>query len=246
MARKDKILDILALASLPESAQIARLANRWIGKPLSRAQAVAVVDCYLSVNGRKRAVVEALMAEKRRQEGLRNGRQAFTTAAAGRAKSPLDKYRESPSLRTKRTMDIIQRTFGQHVRDNFNETTLSLMSLIAGESQSYTVRWVEAGFQPVRSALIAVVVTGGNRRQERRYLLYKVNNRVLVANTHLGCVSLRDAWASQLPSSFLVQLPELQREGCSFESDLEGQQMVITGPEGLVDKVEWTGRTIYD
>jgi len=259
MARKDKILDILSLAQLSDEAKVARLAHRWVGKSMSVSQAQAIAEVYFGWKQRSE-MTRRLFAAHVKQQTLYNSRKAFAAAAAERAKSPMDRY--NPRLRgsqaatmnrTHRIMEIAQRTFGQHVRENFNEDTLVLMSLISGEDRSYEVKWLDAGFNPVRSALIEVITRGKpNRNQTNiihsRFLLYKVGRRVLVAKVlSLWFVEdVQHAWGSQLPSTFMAKAGEYQAEGCTFQMDYEGQEMVITGPEGLVDRVAWTGRTIYD
>ena len=259
MARKDKILDILSLAQLSDEAKVARLAHRWVGKSMSVSQAQTIAEVYFGWKQRSE-MTRRLFAAHVKQQTLYNSRKAFAAAAAERAKSPMDRY--NPRLRgsqaatmnrTHRIMEIAQRTFGQHVRENFNEDTLVLMSLISGEDRSYEVKWLDAGFNPVRSALIEVITRGKpNRNQTNiihsRFLLYKVGRRVLVAKVlSLWFVEdVQHAWGSQLPSTFMAKAGEYQAEGCTFQMDYEGQEMVITGPEGLVDRVAWTGRTIYD
>jgi len=272
MARKDKILDILSLAQLSDEAKVARLAHRWVGKSMSVSQAQAIAEVYFGWKQRSE-MTRRLFAAHVKQQTLYNSRKAFAAAAAERAKSPMDRY--NPRLRgsqaatmnrTHRIMEIAQRTFGQHVRENFNEDTLVLMSLISGEDRSYEVKWLDAGFNPVRSALIEVITRGKpNRNQTNiihsRFLLYKVGRRVLVAKVLRAGLShgarrfrtspraaedVQHAWGSQLPSTFMAKAGEYQAEGCTFQMDYEGQEMVITGPEGLVDRVAWTGQTVND
>jgi len=248
MAKKDKILEILALAQLPEHAKLARLVRPWIGKPFPRAQAKAIINVYFDANGRLPELTQKLMDEKGRQEKLRNDRQAVADAAKAAAKSPIDKYRDDPWRRAKRTMEIAKATFGAHVRDNFNEDALALMSLIAGEDRSYRVEWLAAGFKPVRCALIEVITRGRvNSSQTNiihsRFLLYRVGKRVLVARTKSK--ELQEAWASQLPPDLVAAAATLKADGYSFKSDLEGQELVVFRPNGDVFKrVPWAGRTV--
>lgn len=242
MAQKDKILDILSLAQLSESSKLARLASRWVGKPVSREQAKAIVQCYFDANGRTPELTESFLDEKHAQERLRNGRQALAEASKEWAKSPMLKYRQNPKLRERRTMEIAQNTFGQHVRDNFNADTLSLMSLISGEDRWYQVVWKDAGFKPMRSAVIEVVTVSKTKgSQYHRFLLYQHERRVLVARTPARDV--KGAWGSQLPESFMLQAGTLKQNGWSFQMDYDAQQMVATkGDEET--RFEWTGRTV--
>jgi hypothetical protein len=158
----------------------------------------------------------------------------------------MQKYRHNPQLRAKRTMDIAKATFGQHVRDNFNADAMALMSLIAGESRTYSVRWLEAGFQPVRCALIEVRMTAtGKAPIISRFLLYRMGKRVLVART--GEKKLQAAWASQLPQDLVTKAASMKAEGFSFKSDLEGQELVVFRPDGEEhQRVPWAGRTVDD
>jgi hypothetical protein len=246
MARQDKVLDILALAGLPEHVKLAKLARRWIGKPFNREQAKAVVKCYLDPNGRLPALTQALIDEKLKQERLRNERTAYADAAKKAAESPLNKYKGSGGarLRRARALEIAKRTFGPHVRDNFNEDTLALMSLIDGEDRWYQVKWLDAGFKPVRSTLIEVVTmraAGGSLYS--RFLLYQTNGRVLVARTPAR--SLEAAWGSQLPQAFVEGAGLLAGQGYTFRSDLEDQSLVVVGPDGEeARRVLWSGRTV--
>lgn len=250
MARKDKILDILALAQLSDSAKIATLAHRWLGKPFTREHATAIIKCYFDANGRLPELTQRLMDEKNRQEKLRNSRAAVAADAKIRARSPMLKYRDNPHLKQKRAMEIAKATFGQHVRDNFNEDALALMSLIAGENRSYTIKWMEAGFQPVRCALIEVVTRGRVSPCQTniitsRFLLYRVGTRVLVART--GEKDLQASWASQLPEDLVAKAASLKADGYAFKSDLEGQELVVLRPDGTeYQRVPWAGRTVDD
>lgn len=243
MAQKDKILDILSLAQLSDEAKIARLAHRWIGKHVSGEQAKAIAKVYFDAKGAEGSrIAKAFLDEKHRQERLRNERHALREASKLWGESLVAKYRYDPQLREKRIMEIAQRTFGPAVKENFNEDTLSLMSLISGEDRWYQVRWLDAGFSPKRSALIEVVTTSkGKGSQRNRFLLYKHDGRVLVARTTAR--DLKGAWGSQLPESFMVEAGALKQDGWSFQMDYEDQAMVLTRGSDE-DRVEWTGRTV--
>jgi len=247
MARQDKILEVLALSGLPDHVKIARLARRWIGKPFPLAQARAVIDCYFDVGGRKaQALARRLFNEKLRQEKLRNDRAAVKAAAEERAKSPMLKYRNGNGAKLKqaRAMEIAKSTFGPHVRENFNADTLALMSLISGEDRWYQVNWLDAGFSPARCALIEVVTMAPSHGSLRnRFLLYRVNRRVLVARTTGR--SILEAWGSQLDPAFVEAAPILKSQGFDFRSDLEGQEMIVLNPDGTeFRRVPWNGRTV--
>lgn len=243
MARKDKILEVLALAQLSDSAKIATLAHRWLGKTFTREHATAIIKCYFDANGRLPELTQRLMDEKNRQEKLRNSRAAVAADAEIRARSPMLKYKLHPHLKQTRAMQLAKATFGEHVRDNFNADALALMSLIAGESRSYHVRWIEAGFQPVRCALIEVRITAtGKAPIISRYLIYRVGTRVLVART--GEKALQAAWASQLPQDLVTKAASMKADGFTFKSDLEGQELIVFRPDGTeYQRVPWAGRT---
>ncbi len=247
MARKDKVLDILALASLPEDAKIARLASEKAGKLHTMEHARAVINCYFEQRGRTQELTEKLFHEAARQEQVRSERTAYKLAAEKRAQSPMLKYKgpNGAKLKQKRALEIAQATFGDAVRENFNEDTLALMSLISQEDRWYEVRWKDAGFKPVRSALIEVVTVGSKGSQYNRFLLYKVNGRVLVAKTTGR--TLLEAWGTQLPEAFVAAAPILREQGYGFVSDLEAQEMVVVAPDGVEFKrVPWQGRTVDD
>jgi hypothetical protein len=251
MARKDKVLDVLALSTLPERAKIARLASRYVGKPFPMEQAHAVIKCYFEQRGRTAELTDALYAEKLRQEKLRNERAALSSAAEKRAESPMDRFKASKVGQHKarlnreaRRLELAKQAFGDAVRENFNEDTLALMSLISGEDTSYRVVWREASFHPVLSATIEVITMkkqGGPRHA--RFLLYRTNGRVMVARTR--SIGLKEAWGGQLPDTLVAAAAALQKQGCTFQTDLEGQEMVVLNADGSeLRRVPWTGRTV--
>lgn len=250
MSRDDKVLEILSLAQLPLHAKIARLARKWIGKPFDREQAKAVVKCYLEGEGRVPVLTQRLMDEKAAQEKLRNDRRALADARRMWERSPMEKYRRDPGLRKVRTLEVCKRTFGQAVKDNFNEDSLALMSLISGEERSYRVRWLDASFKPVRCALIEVITRSRvnpcqTNTIHSRWLLYKVNGRVLVLRTGRWVDDCMDAWSRAVPHKLVEAAEGLRAAGCRIETDLEAQEMVIFDPDGNEAKrVEWEGRTV--
>lgn len=248
MAKKDKVLEILALAQLPEHAKLARLVRPWLGRAFDREQAKAIIKVYFDANGRTPELTQRLMDTKVAHERLRNDRKAVADAAKLAAESPMLKYKRSPHLKAKRTMEIAKATFGPAVKENFSEDALALMSLISGEDRSYRVEWRAAGFKPVRCALIEVITRGKPNPCQTNiihsmFLLYKVNGRVLVARTKAK--ELQEAWASQLPPDLVAAAATLKADGYSFKSDLEGQELVVFRPDGEVFKrVPWAGRTV--
>lgn len=244
MAKKDKVLDILAMAQLSDEDKLARLAHRWIGKAFPREQAKAIIKCYFDATyGRTNELVDDLMLEKARQEKIRNDRAAFAESRKKLDLSPMQKYRDHPHLREKRIMQIAQNTFGPAVRENFNEDTLALMSLISGEDRWYQVKWKEAGFKPLRSVLIEVVtVSPGKGPQYSRFLLYRHKGRVLVARTTAR--TLAEAWGGQLPESFMLQAGTFKANGWTFSMDYDAQEMVVSKPGEDEQRIPWTGRTV--
>jgi len=252
MARKDKILDVMALQFLDADARIARLAHKWVGKPFPFAQARAVIDCYFDVGGRRAQVLaHRLYDEKLRQERLHNDRAALQSAAEKRSFSPMDRYKpffvgnsNAAKQRAERWRRIAERTFGQHVKENFNEDTLALMSLLNGDVRSYRVEWLAGSNQPVPSALIRVVtqIIGGTVH-DRTFLLYRAGGRVLVARANKA-KTIQDAYAMQLPREVVEAAPVLMEDGFTFNSDIEEQQMVIVSPDGVERIIEWSGRTV--
>lgn len=253
MARKDKILDVLALSFLSVDARLARLASKYVGKPFPFAQARAVIDCYFEVGARKAQVLaHRLYNEKLRQERLHNDRAALRSAAELRAESPMLRYdprivgsQTATMNRRNRRRKTAERIFGQHVRENFNEDTLALMSLLNGDVRKYRVEWLEGSSQPVPSALIKVTtqIIGGTVH-ERTFLLYKAGGRALVARVPGRINTIPDAFACQLPRELVEAAPTLMADGYTFQSDLEEQRMLVTSPDGQERIVEWSGRTV--
>ncbi len=253
-ARKDKILDVLALTFLDVDARIARLAHKYIGKAFPLVQARAVIDCYFDPGvGQANPLAARLFNEKLRQERLHNDRAALRSAAEKRKLSPMNRYKArmvgsqtSTMNRTHRRRKIAERIFGEHVKENFNEDTLALMSLLNGDVRSYSIEWVAGSSQPVPSALIRVTtqIIGGTVHR-RLFLLYKAGERVLVARVDAkSIITIQDAFATQLPREVVEAAPVLRADGFTFASDLEEQQLVITSPDGLERIVHWTGRTV--
>ena len=261
MARKDKILDVLALQCLDVDARIARLAHKHVGQSFPIEQARAVIDCYFDKpyhpTYAKGGLVTAqdmayhLYGEKLRQERLHNDRAALRTAAKRRDKSPMLQYQPSHvggnaarCNRAARRRKTAERTFGAHVKENFNEDTLALMSLLNGDVRKYNIQWLEGSRQPVPSALVKVTtqIIGGTVHR-RTFLLYRIGERVLVARADKA-TTIQHAYAMQLPREVVDAAPTLMAEGFRFNSDLEEQQMVITAPDGLERIVEWKGRTV--
>ena len=252
MARRDKILDVLAMSSLDVTARIACLANKYIGKSFPLEQARAVIDCYFDPGvGQAQPLASRLYDEKLRQERLRNDRTALRVAAERRSQSPMRRY--DPRIvgsntavmnRADRRRKTAERIFGKYVEENFNEDTLALMSLLNGDVRRYSVQWLEGSSQPVPSALIKVTtqIIGGTVH-ERTFLLYKAGERVLVARANKA-KSIRDAYAMQLPREVVEAAPALMADGFKFVSDLEEQQMTITSPDGRERIVEWSGKTV--
>ena len=258
MARKDKILDVLAMSSLDVTARIACLANKYVGKPFPIEQARAVIDCYFDRDDWKGTgyatagdMARRLYTEKLRQERLHNDRAALQAAAEKRQLSPMLRYdprtvgsQTATMNRANRRRKTAERIFGKHVEENFNEDTLALMSLLNGDVRKYRVEWIEGSSQPVASALIKVTtqIIGGTVHQ-RSFLLYKAGERVLVARANKAAC-IRDAYAMQLPREVVEAAPALMADGFKFVSDLEDQKMTITAPDGRERIIEWSGRTV--
>jgi hypothetical protein len=259
MARKDKILDVLALSDLDVDTRIARLANKYINTAFPIEQARAVIDCYFERSEYRgpHGIVTAfdmahrLYNEKLRQERLHNDRAALASAAERRKLSPMRQYQSlyvgtnaARSNRQKRRQKTAERIFGKYVAENFNEDTLALMSLLNGDVRRYSVQWLEGSSQPVPSALIGVTtqIIGGTVHQ-RTFLLYKAGERVLVARANKA-LTIQHAYAMQLPKAVVEAAATLQADGYKFVSDLEDQTMTITAPDGQERIVEWSGRTV--
>jgi len=247
MARQDKILDIMSLAQLSQKDKIARLAHQWVGRAFPRQQAWAVVKCYFEKRGLMSDLVNALLAEKKRQEKIHNDRQAVKDALASLQVSPMDRYRGPGGAQAvaRRKMEIAQDTFGPYVRESFNENTLSLMSLISGEDRWYKVNWIDASFKPVRSALIEVVTMGRVGPQYNRWLLYRTNGRVLVATTTGR--SIETAWGSQVPENLANIAGDLLNAGIRITNDKETQEFILSDQDGNeMRRLPWMGRTVDD
>lgn len=242
MARKDKVLDILSLATLPERAKIARLAAQKVGKTFTMEHSLAVVRVYFDRTGRTQEIAQRLFDEKHRQERLRNDRRAVK-AALEATLVPYAKRFTTPEARKFEHIRHAQNTFGADVEGNFSEDNLALMSLIQGDIRRYRVSWLDGSSRPVASALIEVgVMVDGVFKGQHRALLYKFGGRTMVAGTEAGTV--QDAYAGQVPYKLVQLAGDLHEQGCSIRSDFATQEMVITTPEGDEKRMPWTGRTV--
>jgi hypothetical protein len=246
MPKTDKVLDILALATMSEDAKIARLSSQKVGKVFTMEHALAVVRTYFgdAVRGRTREVTTKLFNEKHRQERLRNDRQAVKGAREARLGSYTQRL-NTPEARNAERIRHAQGTFGRDIETNFGEDNLALMALIQGDIRRYTVRWLDGATSPVRSTVIEVgVIVDGAFQSQHRVLLYKHEDRTMVAGT--GYTNVQDALAGQVPYKLLTLAADLKAQGCTIRSDFAMQEMVITTPEGEEKRLPWTGRTVED
>lgn len=242
MGQKEKILDILGLAALPEDVKVARLASQKVGKVFTMDHALAVVRTYFDKTGRTREIAQKLFDEKHRQERIHNDRQAVK-AACEVAQAPYARRFVTPEARKHEHIRHAQNLFGRDIENNFGEDNLALMSLIQGDIRRYRVTWLDGGSRPRPSALIEVgVLVDGIFRGQHRVLLYKHGGRTLVAGTDAGTV--RDAFAEQVPSKLVELAADLKAQGCKIETDFGTQEMVVTTPEGDEKRLPWTGRTV--
>lgn len=242
MSQKDKVLDILSLAALPEKAKIARLAAQKVGKAFTMEHSLAVVRVYFERAGRTKELARLLFAEKHRQERLHNDRQAVKRSVADLS-VPYTSRLTTHEARLSERIRHAQGVFGRDIETNFGEDNLALMSLIQGDIRRYTVSWLDGSSRPLPSALIEVgVVVDGLYHGQHRVLLYKHDGRTLVAGAESGTV--RDAFADQVPPKLVALAPELREQGCKIATDFATQEMVITTPEGDEKRLPWTGRTV--
>jgi hypothetical protein len=249
MAQRDKVLDILSLATLPERAKIARLASQKVGQPFTMEHSLAVVRVYFE-KGRTREIAQALFVEKHRQERLRNDRRAVQESLKHLRAPYTARFRDgvmgtTAALRMRKDEHIrhAQNIFGQDIEGNFSEDSLALMSLIQGDIRRYTVSWLDGSSRPVPSALIEVgVMVDGIFKGQHRVLLYKHEGRTLVAGTESRTTA--DAFAGQVPLKLVQLASELQENGCKIRTDFASQEMVITTADGHEKRMPWTGRTV--
>lgn len=244
MAQRDKVLDILSLATLPERAKIARLAAQKVGQPFTMEHSIAVVRVYFE-KGKTREIAQALFVEKHRQERLRNDRQAVKTALLKLNMPYTHQFVGRGTERARKNEHIrhAQNIFGQDIEGNFSEDSLALMSLIQGDIRRYTVSWLDGSSRPVPSALIEVgVMVDGIFKGQHRVLLYKHEGRTLVAGTESRTTA--DAFAGQVPLKLVQLATELQENGCKIRTDFASQEMVITTADGHEKRMPWTGRTV--
>ena len=89
MARKDKLLDVLALSMLPERARIARLASKWIGKPFPQEQAKAIIKCYFEgINGRLPELTQRLSWPGAANHGTNDDKQTASNRRGAKLDHP--------------------------------------------------------------------------------------------------------------------------------------------------------------
>lgn len=196
MSRQEKILDVLALAQLSVVERLNVLAHRHLNKPLPMEQAKAIIRCFFDkseIDDLSKMAL-SLIQRKLAQEELRKDRGRNATLLQSYAVSPLVKFRgpRGADLLRKKKLEIAKRVFGPHIKENFNDTTLSMMSLIKGVPLTYRVRWISAGFRPVLSVVIAVLTTDVSNKLGKVehstvgedvsfFLIYKNNGTVRAA-----------------------------------------------------------------
>lgn len=251
MSQKDKVLDILSLASLPEDAKIARLASQKVGQVFTLEHAKAVVRVFFGdeVRGRTKEVTQKLFDEKHRQERLRNDRQAIKRSLRQLAAPYTERFRadifgvESEDHRRSEHIRHAQNIFGRDIETNFGDDNLALMALIHGDIRRYTVTWLDGASRPRPSAVVEVGVrVDGIRHGQHRILLYRHEGRTMVAATDADTV--RDAFGDQVPTKLVELAQTLKEQGCTIATDFGSQEMVVRTPEGDEKRLPWRGRTV--
>jgi hypothetical protein len=269
MSRQEKILDVLALSRLSVGERLNVLAHRHLNKPLPVEQAKAIIRCFFDkseINDLSKMAL-SLIQRKLAQEELRKDRDRNASLLQSYTVSPLVKFRgpRGLDLMRRRKLEIAKRVFGPHIKENFNDTTLSMMSLIKGEDLAFEVRWISAGFQPALSAVIAVVTTFTTRMKEEVnfFLLYKNDGVVRVARIDGASlvamnrvvtyteerlmasevVPIEDAWVLQISSNTMTCISEAQKNGLNIRSNLDKQTVEAIDDSGrVVDSWDWAGK----
>lgn len=253
MNRDTKALDALAMASLPENALIARLANKYVNRPFDMEQCRAVIRTTYPDRGQLGRLAQLLWDERARQEPIRNGRVAIKRALDAlkrpytwdltirgpilRDAEPL----ECSARRKREWLRLAQLNFGDYIRSVFDEEILALMELTSQDCRTYRVDWLDTGIRPAISSLVRVTVEGSKGAFEQEFLLYKVPgaSKAMSALVDL-CHSIRDAWAMQVPpaATLFVKTHGIK----SKRTDFDTQEIVLVDADGDEQRFPWRGK----
>ena len=254
MDREKKVLDALALSSLPEDALIARLANKYIRyASFDMEQCRAVIRSTYPDRGQLARLADLLWNERARQEKIRNERQAVLNALTKMRRpytEPL--WLNRPILRDAEPREYAERRrrewfrqahnqFDAFITSAFDVEILALMELTSQDCRSYRVEIQDCGIRPAISAVVRITVEGNKGAFEQNFLLYKVPGTSKAYAVDAGPeIMVKDAWAWQVPNAALLFA---KTQGvASKRTDFDTQEIVLVDRDGDEQRFPWRGK----
>lgn len=225
-----KLLDAIALSSLPEKAMIARMAQRYLGRDFTMVEARIAVRTLLPQRGDLERLAGLLLTEVRRQAKLHNVRQARKFRAQALAR-PIYERLPTAESRHEAHIQFAMREFTDYVSAVFNDDAISMLGLLAGEARAYNVKWLDGGIRPTASALIEVEIIAADDKYKKlaaRFLIYKVpgTDDVRCAEcVDATCENVKVAFADQVPDEVLA----LRCAGNAVRTDFANQTFEAAG-----------------
>ena len=236
-------LDVLALAGLPESALVPKLANKKLDGPFTMEDARILVRALKPDHGTLEKLARAIYEEVQRQRKLRDARRARTKVQVSDLRKTMGELLAGaypPGSESNRLRRNFARTklafgfFGDYIRNSFDEEILALLELMTGTTY-YRVNYLDVGSRPV-VACVVQIQSDAKGRPTYNFLLYRRRGKVKGVPTIADTV--KDAWADQVPPEAL----EIAEEGYSFHTDFENQTMIATQPDKDEIILPWKNR----
>lgn len=236
-------LDVLALAGLPESELIPKLANKKLDQPFMMEDARILVRALVPDHGTLEKLARAIYEEVQRQRPIRVARRARNRTHLTRTEmqtmpATIKYSTDTPAGRARRAFakkSLAEYFFLNYIENSFDEEILAMLELMTDVS-SYAVYFLDVGSRPATSCVVKISAND-NSRTTYNFLLYKLPGGK-VRGVPTAADNVRDAWAEQVPEEAF----ELSELGYKFETNFEEQTMVGAHPDGDVIALIWRGR----
>ncbi len=234
-------LDVLALAGLPDSALVPKLANKKLGGPFRMEDARILVRALKPDHGTLEKLATAIYEEVQRQRKVHDARKAQATLrrVAGKTLDAQSKYsKATPAGCVRRDLAkqrLARSLFGDYIENSFDDEMVAFLEIMTG-ADTYSVKFLDVGARPV-VACVVQVQSNGKDRPCHNLLLYKVKGGK-VKGVPTAADNVKDAWADQVPPDAL----EVAELGYKFETDFERQLMVARHPDGDTIEIPWKNR----
>lgn len=225
-----KLLDAIALSSLPEKAMISRMAQKYLGRDFTMTEARTAIRTVLPQRGDLERLAGLLLTEVLRQAKLHNVRQArkFREQILSR---PIQERLPTAESRREAHIQFAIREFEGFVKGVFDDDAMAMFGLLAGEARVYKVKWLDGGVRPTASALIEVEIVAANNKHKKlaaRFLVYKVpgtDEAQCVECVDETCDSVKVAFADQVPDEVLA----LRCAGNTVKTNFADQTFEVAG-----------------